>query len=246
MSVSIKPIDGTEQKADYTLSSIPFTYTDWSNSDGSVERNSPPTGATIVSVPRRKKGNQTQFRPHEAPHSPYPKSLIFQRLRRQDKHNRDIWWAYRDDVDLSAGADFDLKIHMMQALGTQLAMDPGLVYKATSKLFKIDVPETGYPTAVVGFCLYVNLFNEAAEAYENRTQPLYWSRSPGKGAMYYPSPDKEDNDEAFQRVADNLIAFYPNVTTRVLQSILQKLQTDSLPSRLGKSTTPMKQEILTS
>lgn len=243
MSVTIEPLESTVQSDGFSVTPVRFTFTDWRNFEGKAGATNPPSDATITAAARRRKGNRTMFYPNQAPSVPHAGTSKRRRMLRLNKHNRDLVW-YRADVNLSAGADVDITIHMMRALGDQLEMNMRLVYRAISRLFSIDVPETGHPTAAIGFCLYVDLFNEATEAYENRTQPLYWKPSPGKGAVYYPSPDKDDNDRAFERVADSLIDFYPNVTTRVLQSILQRLQTNSLPTRSGESTKPMVGEIL--
>ena len=146
-----------------------------------------------------------------------------------------MWWAYQENIDLSSRGDRELKLESTKALGSQLEMTKHMINKVITELFSVDVPKTGHPTVVVGFCLYVHLFNKATEQYEDRTQALYWESSPGKGAIFYPSPDKPDNDDAFQRVADSFIDFYSDVTQRVLQSILQRLSQGGLPEKREES-----------
>jgi|GEM_PF-5050579 len=225
---SAEAIDSGEQVA----FSPPKPFTDWGHEEHDT---SIPTDEATLAM-----GNRTDFYPQSTetdssdnPSSGAPTAKrrgLYHRIR---KHNRDTWWAYRVDVNLSAKADHEMKLDMMDALGSQLEVGESLTWMGTRQIFRLDLTEVGLPTCAVGFCLYVHLYDEATSAYEARTPKRHWTNSPGTNRPYWPFRDSDANLPPFNRVAGNLISYYSNVTESSLQSVLQKLVQGGLPTREG-------------
>lgn len=215
-------------------------FTQWNpDSHGTGSQDSP----KVPTDPRTlNKGNKTIFRPDDVRKKSADKrpSRKFERLLR---HDLDAVAESRYDINMAADIDAAYRRMVMAALACQLEVSDRLRYRATRELCKIDVRRVGYPLPIVGFCLYVYFFDEKTKAYEDDMKPLYWESDPGRERVYWPSSERTNNDDAFQRVADNLCKFYKNVSTGGIQRILQKVEANALP-KVSDPNLPMKQEIV--
>lgn len=207
--------------------SYPQQYTDWY----SFRADTPPTeqlsDTPAKNSSRQRIPNATRFHPSDAPKSTQE---WYEKL---ESHNRDMEKDYRVDIELSERVIYEMKLEVMKILGKQLEVGGSLTSIGTRQIFRLDLSEVGLPASAVGFCLYAHLYDEATTAYEARTPRRYHTTSPGTNRPYWPFRDSDANLPPFNRVADNLINFYPNVTESSLQSVLQRLSQQGLPTRVG-------------
>jgi len=206
--------------------SIVQSFTTWHQHKSDAPPNEQLSDTPAKNTFGARKPNATLIQPRDAPEH-------YNRFQKLDSHNRDNAWKYRSEIDLSKRAIHEMKLDMMEALGTQLEVGNSLISIGTREIFRLDLGKIGLPTCAVGFCLYVHLYDEATTAYEAGTPNRVWTTSPGTNRPYWPFRNSDSNLPSFNRVADNLISFHSNVTESSLQSLLQRLSQGALPTRVG-------------
>lgn len=206
--------------------SINQPFFEWHSHESHIPPNEQRSDTRVRNAFGSKKPNATLIYPKDVPED-------YERFSKLDSQNRDNAWEYRTDVNLSQRAIYEMKRKMMDALGTQLEVGKSLISVGTRQIFRLDLSEIGLPTCAVGFCLYAHLYNEETSAYENHTPKRHWITSPGTNRPYWPFRDSNANLSPFNRVADDLIDFYSNVTEKSLQGVLQRLNQGGLPTKVG-------------
>lgn len=73
---------------------------------------------------------------------------------RLDLHNRDCYWKYRDEIDMPASLDNEYKKHILDSIANKPELTPLQHQKAFVRLFELDLPQFGYRTDAVAFCLF--------------------------------------------------------------------------------------------
>lgn len=147
----------------------------------------------------------------------HPKAYKFNRL---DKHNRDNFWRFRVDVEVSKDVDEQFKRTALLAVAHQLSLSPLQRQLALDRLMGLDLSRGGYSTKIVVFCVCAVVFNEDVEDYFDAEKP------------YHPARNKENNPRAFARFQTQLISL-GEASKSLLQSIYRKLRQDSFPRRDG-------------
>lgn len=180
---------------------------------------------------RRRTNNETSFKSDEGGGKRISANIHQPSWEKMKRYHHRVEPTDRSYLNLSGRATIELKLHTMAALGHQLEVGQWLISKATHELFNLDLSETGYPVGIVGFCLYVHLYDEATSDYAARTQRRHNAPSPGTDRPYWPARDAKHNDDSFQRVADDLTSFH-SLTESNLLSILQKQIQGGLPTDL--------------
>lgn len=143
------------------------------------------------------------------------------RFKRLDKHNRDNYWGYRDDVSVSASADKQFKRKALLAFAHQLSLSPLQRQIAHDRLLELDLPRTGERMELVAFCVCAVVFNEDVEGYFGKEKP------------YYPTREPANNHSAFAALQAKLIKRWPRITEDRILSVYQKVRQGSLPTGNG-------------
>ncbi|MUV60208.1 hypothetical protein [Halobacterium sp. CBA1126] len=156
-----------------------------------------------------------------------PKFISYQKKRhyeKLDQHNRDNFWKYREEVDVSQDYDRQLKLKTALGIASQLSLSDYHTQEVVDRLFKIDGRRFGQRTEAVVFCLCAVVLNEDAE-------DRY-----GEPKVYHPSRSDPKNDHEFVRVKDQLMNAFGTITESRIHSIYAKLTQGQPPTKSDDMT----------
>lgn len=137
---------------------------------------------------------------------------------RLDKHNRDNYWGYRNDVSISQSTDIQFKRNALLAFAHQLSLTPLQRQVALNQLLSLDLPRCGHRTEVIVFCVCAGVVNDDAESYFCTEKP------------YYPTRKPDNNHSAFATLQAQLIERWERITESRILSVYQKVRQQSLPT----------------
>lgn len=168
-------------------------------------------------------GNETEI---HYPKAPDGQEDYYERL---DLHNRDCYWKFRDEVDVSRDCDNQYKSHVLHSLAGELGLSRFQREKAMRRLFELNLPRFGMRTDVIAFCLCgIILKEEANERY-------------GDDAPYNPHRASENNPDSFVRIESRLIEADGPTTKKYIQKVWGKLQYGVPPTRSDADWKPFVQ-----
>lgn len=189
----------------------PIEFTDWhttldrepSEAEEQTARNESLALGNVTSVGRPDDAERTRY---------------YDRL---DSHNRDNFWKYRTDSEISQSADTQFKRKTLLAFAHQVSLSPLQRQVALNRFLELDLPRSGHRTEVVAFCVCAVVLNEDAEDYFGKRKP------------YYPTRNPENNHSEFATLQTRLIERWGAVTESRILSVYQKVRQESLPTSNG-------------
>lgn len=223
MSTQIRPIIGTDSTnhSGYHISAIQPRFTDWNGglavSDESEDRRED----IPIDRPTMEMGNETRIGYDPIVPSPPSESYVisgkdlYERLR---SHNRDTWWRYRVDVDVSKSADIEFKRHLIKAFAFELELNEIQRERAYRRFMQLDLPRSTGRIETNAFLICSIGVNNDADEYDSEK-------------LYHPQRSSENNDDSFQRLEDALTDRFPRITKSSLTKVYNKLQQGSQPIR---------------
>lgn len=140
-----------------------------------------------------------------------------------DSHNRDNYWKYREEVNISRDYDQQLKLKAALGIADQLGLSERHKQIVIEQLFEIDGRRFGQRNEAVIFCLCAIVMNKEAKRY-------------GDENIYHPSRNDSNNDHEFVRVQDQLITAFSTITESRLRSIYAKLSQGQPPLKNDEQT----------
>lgn len=181
-------------------------FTDWdpTKNDEPTEAEEQAARETTLSI-----GNATTVGPFENGHQP-------DKYDRLDKHNRDNFWEYREDVSVSQSGDIQFKRKALLAFAHQLSLSPLQRQVALDRFLELDLPRCGHRTEIVVFCTCAVVLNEDAEKYFGEEKP------------YYPTRNPENNHSSFAMLQAKLIERWGAITESRILSVYQKVRQGEL------------------
>lgn len=150
--------------------------------------------------------------------------------KRLDDHNRDCWWKFRDEIDLSYDCDNEIKRHILFAFAGELGLNQYQRRKALNHLFRLDLPKFGMRTDVVAFCLCALVLKSEAKRY-------------GDDGPYNPHRGPENNKDRFVSVESQLIETRGRTNKTYIQKTWGKLIYGNPPSRCDEEWKPFVQSL---
>lgn len=197
-------------------------FTDWRGGCGPNNDPDPENEQRLVNRTLAM-GNWTTLDPYEE-NSPahaidWDGKTHFERL---DRHNRDCWWKYREDVDVRASTDRRYKQVLVDVFAGQLDLNAYCRECAFEELMSLDLRRTGWSVVMNAFVVCAIVANEEAKRY-------------GEENLYHPQRSDERNDAAFLRLEQYLIERYPRIAKATLTSVYNKL-TQGTPRRRAPET----------
>jgi hypothetical protein len=193
-------------------------FTDWGHEEH--DKSIPTDEATLAM------GNQTDFYPQSPvtgnSHNPSEDASTANTdglIHRMRKHNRDIWWAYRDDVALSESLDNQYKRGVIGSFVTHLGLSDLLAQRAFEWFMRLDLQRMGLRIEMVAFAICISVVNEQADRYGD------------SGRAYDPQHSNVDKKEDFRDLQDDLISRYKTVSTAQITSAIQKIEQGNPPTR---------------
>jgi hypothetical protein len=135
--------------------------------------------------------------------------------RLQD-HNRDVWWAYREDATISKDVDNDFKKYLLIAFTSQVGLTSLQTHLALKRFMKLDLRRGTGRAEENALLICAIIANKTAERH-------------GGEKLYH--PQRSDNDRAFDSLETNLMNRFPRVTSSSLTKIYNKLTQGNPPIR---------------
>jgi hypothetical protein len=227
MSVQIHAVHSTDSadQNGYSITPVISTrFTDWNDGMAVAENPENRRDDVLIDRPTMEMGNRTEVH-HEKPGVRSPKGSYSKKgkslYKRLDMHNRDTWWEYRRDNEMSSNVDADFKSSMLLAYASELGLHLLQKHKALKRFMQLDLPRATGRTELNGFVICVLVVNEDAEEF-------------GSEKIYHPQRSPEKNDTQFQQFADALIDTFGKVTESTITRVLNKLSQGNPPTRNKK------------
>lgn len=196
-------------------------FTDWGHEEH--DKSIPTDEATLAM------GNQTDFYTQStemgSSYNPSSDASTAKKdglLNRMRRHNRDIWWAYRDDVYLSESLDNQYKRGVIGSFVVRLGLSDLLAQRAFEWFMRLDLRRMGLRIEMVAFAICISVVNKQADRYRD------------SGRAYDPQHSNVNKKEDFRDLQDNLIKRYDTVSTSQITSVIQKLEQGNPPTRPKK------------
>ncbi|MEA1931942.1 MAG: hypothetical protein U9O06_10385 [Euryarchaeota archaeon] len=211
-------VKNTDVQESHSDAITPHQFTDWQGGEG-VGRREKQEKQTRLAHRNLAIGNRTELdlRKATAPSvsGPIEKKSYFKRL---DLHNRDCWWRWRSDVNISNAVDNAYKKTLVAAFCGQLELNNYQNQLVFAKFMSLDLPKMGLPAPLYAFVVCALIMNKAAEAYDEEN-------------VYHPQRAAENNDAHFQRLEESLVSAYPRITKKILTRVYNKLSQGNPPIR---------------
>ncbi|WP_148708241.1 hypothetical protein [Haloferax sp. Atlit-12N] len=157
-------------------------------------------------------GNRTEIKWREAKKG---ERTFYKRL---DDHNRDCYWKYRDEIDVSKDYDNQFKRESLLALAGQLCLNSVQRRMALNRFFRLNLWKFGMRSDVVAFCICGLILKKEAKRY-------------GDKSPYHPARNPENNSSPFARVESQLIESDGRTTKNYIQKVWGKLEQGNPPTR---------------
>lgn len=217
--MAVAPEDGHEPRSN---ADTPPTFTDWRGGEA-TNRDDDHVGEEDLRNLTMTAANWTNFDPREGRLPSESVTIKGKNLwERLDSHNRDCWWRYRDDVDISASMNREYKHGLLWSLIGQAEMTPTQGEQAFEQLMELDLGRLGLPTPLIAFVLCALVWNEDARQDDSKRE-------------YHPQRNPENNDPYFQRLEERLIVSQRRIHKSSLTSVYNKLMQGE-PKRRHPST----------
>jgi len=224
MSVQIRQTESSNQIQGDGYSINPIIrqrFTDWNNGLAVADKPKNRRDGILLDRPTMEMGNRTEIG-HDDPNVGPPEGsyvkngqLFWERL---DSHNRDTWWKYRTDSEMSQSLDEDFKCSLLLAFASELGMTSFQTHRAFRQFMRLDLPRATGRTELNSFLICSIVINQEAKKFDSNK-------------VYHPQQPAESKDPSFQRLEEALVDRFARVTESSLTSVYNKLSQGDPPTR---------------
>ena len=240
MSVTVRAIKGNKslKQASVSVHPIrPIRFTDWNGGETIEDDDDQQQNDLQTDVATMQRGNETVIgfpggecdEIYDIPKCSYAISGK-NKLERLRDNNRDVWWKYREDTNISKNADSEFKMHMLVAFACELGLNSYQRQRALRRFMKLDLRRGTGRGATNAFIICSLVANKEAEKHDSEK-------------IYHPQRSSDSNDDSFERLQNALMERFPKITTSGLTKLYNKHSQGNPPTRhKSKWETAVKQE----